>query len=187
MLSVIVRWTVVEGHQRMRADLPHLTAGTAPAVTNFCESQLRHSHNPVHSNGPHTTAIHASNATDTMLAEGSKALAQEQIVAEIMGDYYMPPISTTATPCLPGIREAPVHLSVVVGQSTSPVALPEPLVACHNQADVNIQRAATQLPSSPQFSPAAKRTKVAEGVVAAWRCLCESANTEAMVAIARIL
>jgi len=163
----------------MRAPLPHLAAGTAPAVTNFCESQLRHSHNPVHSNGPHTTAIHASNATDTMLAEGSKALAQEQIVAEIMGDYYMPPISTTATPCLPGIREAPVHLSVVVGQSTSPVALPEPLVACHNQADVNIQRAATQLPSSPQFPPAAKRTKVAKGVVAAWRCLCESANTEA--------
>ena len=120
MLSVVVRWTVVEGHQRMRADLPHLTAGTAPAVTNFCESQLRHSHNPVHSNGPHTTAIHASNATATM---------------------------------------APVHLSVVIGQSASPADLPEPLVACHTQADVNIQRAATQLPSSPQFSPAAKRTK----------------------------
>ena len=140
MLSVIGRWTAVEGHQRMRAPLPHLATGTAPAVTNFCESQLRHSHNPVHSNGPHATAIHASNATETM---------------------------------------APVHLSVVVGQSTSPVALPEPLVACHNQTDVNIQREGTQLPSSPQFSPAAKRIKVAKGAVAAWRCLCESANTDA--------
>jgi len=132
MLSVIVRWTVAEGHQRMRAPLPQVAAGTAPAVTISCESQLRHSHSPVHSNGQHTMVMHGSNATDAI---------------------------------------APGNLSVVVGQSTSPVALPEPPVPCHNQDDIG--RAATQHPSSPQFPSAAKRTKVAKGVVTAWTCLCD--------------
>ena len=124
MLSVIVRWTVVEGHQRMRARLPQVAAGIAPVVTIPCEFQLRRSHSPVPSNGPHTMV------TDTM---------------------------------------APVHLSVVVGQSTSPVALPEPLVACMPNQD-GIGRTATQLPSSPQFSSAAKRTKVAKGVLDFFSC-----------------
>ena len=132
MLSVIVRWTVVEGHQRMHNSGSQLAAGTAPVVTNSCESQLRHSHSPVHLNGQHTMVMHASNAPDAI---------------------------------------APGNLSVVVGQFTSPVALPEPPVPCHYQDDIG--RAATQHPSVTQFSSAAKRIKVANGVVAAWRCLCD--------------
>ena len=164
MLSVIVRWTVVDAHERIHVSWPHLGAETDPAlddladhqkcatVTNFCEPklQLRHSHNAVHSNSPHTMVIHALNAADTM---------------------------------------APAH-SVGVGQSTV-IALPEPLdthdrqpkrlLTCasdarHNQAaigpGVTLQSAATQHPSVTQFSSAAKRTKVEEGVTAAWRRLC---------------
>ena len=141
MLNVIVRWTVVEGHPRMHNSGSHLAADTAPVVTNFCESQLRHIHSPVHSNGPHTMATNASNTTFTM---------------------------------------TPAH-SVGVGQSASPVDLLQPrrvygqpmrpltcaLFERHNQDGIG--RSATQHPSIAQSSSAAKRTKVANGVAAAWR------------------